>query len=354
MNLVTSRTITALRFPLMACVVLQHTYIINRPIGGHVYVPSGKYPYFDLFEHVVRGELANFAVPLFFFISGYLFFNGGKDFTVEVYKDKIRKRVHSLLIPFLFWNMAFMLYVAAIHVLAHGLLTSKRSFLEMSPSEILNCFWDMNQGLIPLWFIRDLMIVCLITPLIYYLLHHRFSKFILFSIFVLYLSSYFHYLPGVGLRSSFPFILGAWFSINGRDFVMDIRKYVMPLTLATLVCVMIDTYLWSQHISVFAFNRFTQICGVLTIPVWVSYLVERRRTEVGSVLAGSSFFVFVFHMFIIYIPAKLWVYVLPVNGWTAGIALIAIPLIVCFACSGIYLMLKRLMPRFTGFIIGER
>ena len=67
-----------------------------------------------------------------------------------------------------------------------------------------------------------------------------------------------------------------------------------------------------------------------------------------------SFFVFVFHMFIIYIPAKLWVYILPVNGWTATLALVMIPIIVAYMCLGIYRLLNLLMPRMMAVAMGER
>lgn len=102
MNQITSNTITAIRFPLIVAVVLLHTYIIDRPIGGTVFVPAGEYPAFDLFEHLYRGELGNVAVPLYFFISGFLFFYGLKNFDWGKLRKKLGRRVHSLVIPFFF------------------------------------------------------------------------------------------------------------------------------------------------------------------------------------------------------------------------------------------------------------
>lgn len=81
MNNLTSQTITAIRFPMIVCVVLLHTFIIDRPVNGQVFIPSGRYPIFDIFQQLYQNELANVAVPMFFFISGYLFFYGIKKIT---------------------------------------------------------------------------------------------------------------------------------------------------------------------------------------------------------------------------------------------------------------------------------
>ena len=110
MNKLTSQTITTIRFPMMVCVVLLHTFIIDRPIGGEILVPNGKYLIFDIFQQLYQNELANVAVPMFFFISGYLFYCGIKEFQLRIFIEKLRRRVHSLFIPYILWNFYFQTY----------------------------------------------------------------------------------------------------------------------------------------------------------------------------------------------------------------------------------------------------
>ena len=162
------------------------------------------------------------------------------------------------------------------------------------------------------------------------------------------------YLPGLGLRCSYPYMLGAWFSINGKDLVTELQKYLWLLTFFFLSVICVDCVLWSQHLEVFAINRLGQILGVLVMFIWASKAATRNLLPTSRLYSQGSFFVFVFHMFIIYIPAKLWVYVLPVNGWTAAIALITIPLLVGYTCLGIYCLLQRSFPQMTGWMMGER
>lgn len=86
-----SKAISFLRLPLMLIVVISH---VN--IGYHTT------PLYETIYDIV-GQIVQSAVCLFFFISGYLFFyNIQNTFTIRDYKKKLIKRVHSLLIPYLF------------------------------------------------------------------------------------------------------------------------------------------------------------------------------------------------------------------------------------------------------------
>ena len=84
----TSRTINALRFPCAVLVVLIHLF---KP------VPEETFPYgfFRTLEIAFSDGLARIAVPIFFFISGFLFFLSKKSYNIEtseyiseVYDDK--------------------------------------------------------------------------------------------------------------------------------------------------------------------------------------------------------------------------------------------------------------------------
>lgn len=89
-------SITILRFPLIVAIVFIHTFIAGQPnIDGKINVEYGQYPIYDFLDHIVRICLAEVAVPLFFVISGFLFFYQC-DFNRETYYIKLRKRIHLL------------------------------------------------------------------------------------------------------------------------------------------------------------------------------------------------------------------------------------------------------------------
>ena len=96
-----SAAITWLRFPLIFFIILLHCYSVVRMEGTGATYFCTLYP-FSLW-------LGETGVPGFFFISGYLFFLSKKS-----YGQKLKTRVHTLLIPYLLWNgMLLALYLIA-------------------------------------------------------------------------------------------------------------------------------------------------------------------------------------------------------------------------------------------------
>lgn len=89
---VLSKTITFLRFPLIVAVVFIHIEITNVVINGNLLVEKGEFPVYDWLFHVISKEVADIAVPLFFFMSGFLLFYHST-FTGKEYLQKLGKRV---------------------------------------------------------------------------------------------------------------------------------------------------------------------------------------------------------------------------------------------------------------------
>ena len=90
-----SETIGVLRFPLMVCIVLRHIIIWNKE----------KYLLVNEIDHFITETFTLIAVPLFFFMSGFLFFNGVDRFGRSEYFNKLKSRVKRLLIPYLLWGV---------------------------------------------------------------------------------------------------------------------------------------------------------------------------------------------------------------------------------------------------------
>ena len=55
------------------------------------------------------------AVPTFFLISGYYFFLNTR-FTLATYKDKLRKKIRTILLPYLLWNIIAIGRVVALKI----------------------------------------------------------------------------------------------------------------------------------------------------------------------------------------------------------------------------------------------
>ncbi len=91
--------IQRLRFPLAVMVVFIHS-------GNKPFVDSGEW-----IRVMFADVIPAIAVPLFFLISGYLFFRGLERWNWDEWMKKMYRRVHTLLIPYLIWTTLYIAYV---------------------------------------------------------------------------------------------------------------------------------------------------------------------------------------------------------------------------------------------------
>ncbi len=203
-----SQCIDAVRVLFVLILVLFHGFATT--LSGFSFE---DYPITEIFKRFVDTFFCGDSiVAVYFFISGYLFFSG-KDWTSDVYKEKLKRRIKTLLIPYLLWNLlGVCLVVVRLLPVFNIFLTYSGSDLNMSVSNFLSCFWMYDGQLgapsesvgnyeifvqrtcfpinTALWFVRDLMIVVACTPLVYFLLK-RLRMYFIFLLSVLYL--YFSY-----------------------------------------------------------------------------------------------------------------------------------------------------------------
>lgn len=124
---------------------------------------------------LLLATVANVAVPTFFMISGYYFFKGGA-LNREAYAGKLRKRCSTLLVPYMLWNLVPMINIVAGNVYSiifRGKSTEvlQEYFTGLWNGGVWRVWWNITSGTMPydspLWYVRDLMVMCLVSPLIY-------------------------------------------------------------------------------------------------------------------------------------------------------------------------------------------
>ncbi len=130
LNAQSSLRLNLLRFPLIVGVVFVHAYETTVGFsGGSVSIGLNQNNVISEFiRNLISQEIARIAVPIFFLMSGYLFF-AGFVWSKENYLDKVKSRIKTLLIPFLFWNIATLLLIA----LGQSLIVTQRTFFWEKP-----------------------------------------------------------------------------------------------------------------------------------------------------------------------------------------------------------------------------
>ena len=166
-----SQVINTMRFPLITLVVLFHLYPPEEVI-------TSQYTSYNIISTFFSANgIARLAVPTFFLISGYFFYYHLNKWDNSVYTSKIRKRIKTLLTPYLLWNgipIFGIILVRFVIGLKDG--TSLDKIQEFGDSiSWIRVFWDSGELKghpfdVPLWYIRDLMVCSICSPIIYYLI----------------------------------------------------------------------------------------------------------------------------------------------------------------------------------------
>ncbi len=357
-NDILSKTIMFLRFPLIVAVVFIHTNLTDVMINGTLLVDEGQFPIHDLFRHVVTNELARIAVPLFFFISGFLFFYRS-DFSFAVYGMKLKKRIRTLLIPYLFWNIIVFLLLLLTQLFLSSMISGRNKLIsDYNWLDWLNLFWDHREGMpicYQFWFIRDLIFVILCSPAVYYFI--RYGKiFSLIILGVLWMFGLWFKLSGVSITAFFFFSFGAWFSINKRNFAIDFKPILWPATILYMMLLVAGTLLWYDKVTGYSFlYNIGIVVGLVAIIAWTAYGIAKKRLCVSAFLAGSAFFVYAYHGMPIALITKYWVKLFqPASEITMLAGYFLMPLFIVGVGIGVYAGLRKYFPAFTGLITGGR
>lgn len=355
-----SKTISFLRFPLIIAVVFIHTELYNVIINGVNLTEGYRFPIHDILFHIISDEIALIAVPLFFFISGFLFYYRTNIFTRNEYVKKLKKRSKSLLIPYLFWNSTVLFLVFLSQMFLSSMLSgSNKLITDYTFMDWLNIFWNYKEGTpicYQFWFIRDLIIVVLFTPLIYYYI--KFTKIYgIILLGILWIFNIWFNVVSFSIISFFFFSFGAWFSINKRDFTIDFISLRWVLLFIYIVLLILNTLLWYNKITdYYFFNKIGTIVGMIVAIAWTAFGLKNNKIKSNAFLAGSSFFVYAYHGMPIALLIKFYMKITApyINEWSMVFGYILIPFIIVSIGVGIYAILHKLFPSFTALITGGR
>ena len=206
---------------LSTCIRYVNCLAILMVVGIHAKTVNPISSNIDL-NLIVQSLLCNgiyrVSVPLFFLISGILFFKDVINGKID-YRKKIRSRVSTLIVPYLFYSIIiFLLFGCAYSVM--GWLGLMNSSAETSPFQSV-----YNKGIgelfnlviltpIPaqLWFLRDLIALSIISPVILFLLKN--VKFFT-PILLLIWSLGYQITPNLGVRPLISIDGILFFSLGG-------------------------------------------------------------------------------------------------------------------------------------------
>jgi len=265
----------------------------------HMYYTEGEtMQSLGLFESVIGKGLCLVAVPLFYLISGYLFFMKVPNGYYSIF-GKLKKRIRTLLVPYILANTLTFLFYVVLNLLIYkvpliGGVINFRIIDDVVSEGILptlNLVYIDPPVAFQLWFIRDLMVVMLLSPIVYWMFTH-FNKFggiislLLIVLFICY--------GGNGYISAF-----VWFYSGGciAFFRVPIEFETKNRLIALLLC---SIYVCSTLTITFNWipdnlNRYIPFIGIPAL--WLTYdaIIDKNISISCNQFVGYTFFVYLIH-----------------------------------------------------------
>ena len=143
--------------------------IHNSAINQYQIPPDNLTTATSFIRNFFSYNLGAVAVPFFFLVSGIALF---RDYKPSLYKQKLTRRIKTLLIPYLIWNIFGLLFaIAYTYTPLSQLISGREAFTPTIPNILEGIFlYKYNY---PFWFMYALIIFVILTPLFHLLLSRK-------------------------------------------------------------------------------------------------------------------------------------------------------------------------------------
>lgn len=303
--------------------------------------------------------LARCAVPLYFILSGALFF---RDYSNKIYWKKLKSRIFSLLIPFLCWNTIWMLFsIVTSYTPLSALFRGREKFLLTLPN-VLEAIFHYSCNF-PFWFVFELMFFVLISPVFDLLLRNKWVALgTVVGIFVL--DSF-----GIGLPqwlfdsaiSPAHFLLGGiigryYFDFFTKKSSTRLSIYAAATCILFIIVGFFTETGWLPG-AVMAILSYPVVFNILmtlgALGLWfaVDPIIEKRKPRH---IYRTSFFVYAMHINVSAVVARLCYMVLPRWEGFAIVNFLLTTVVTLVLIDLIYRLLERFFPWLLILLSGKR
>lgn len=305
----------------------------------------------SVLHKILAGTIGQVGVPFFFLQSGYWMFRFDIfEVKSDILKRKLKKKITSLVVPFLLWNtfgLLFFLIATRITV-----ISSMINGGQVVPITLRNIFGGifLHQYYIVFWFMQDLIVVTALSPVLKRLLRNRYltcaAILILLILSVRNISA-----PVCQTSSLLLFLMGGalsvycrqyWETFNGNDCA---------------------TGIYLALFLIFAAFRWFSLPVLSTISVIVSPILFWKTCDLLTLLhvfdheplwfCKQSFFLYAAHDFPVETLSAILSKVSDHMAWVS-ISYIVTPLIVLALLYVVAKLLSQRLPKVYQLLCGGR
>lgn len=312
----------------------------------------------DRVQDFVSGMMGRCAVPLFYVISGYLFFLRVPEGMKSIY-GKMRKRVGTLVVPYIIGCLFFVgfgVLMAVLPGVSKYMNSSLMPLFSKPIGEILrSIFYDADNGApcaFQLWFLRDLILIVATSPLWYLCLKHLKWGFVA----VVFVLTYFD-VPHVPFYSLFWFVLGgqltkAKIEMGGVSGRIKVAIFGLFLIISIVQLLSPDMLEWNLLRIPIIMLGIIGIWGLYDAFVEKKFCLSHHKWL--GIACQFTFFIYLFHEPTLNIVRKLIVVVLGNNelGYLTSYLISPWIFTVCAVFTG--LLFRKYLPRVYDVCTGGR
>lgn len=307
-----------------------------------------------ILQNIISGSIGRCAVPLFYMISGYLFFlHTEKGITCII--RKIKKRVRTLLIPFIIACLFFPSFYLLLEIIPGtnqfiNAQSFSNNFQQPLTNILLSLFYKASGSTQPwafqLWFLRDLIIIVAISPLLFYIKQKIRKELIIIILFLLHFTN-------IGI---FPYTSCFWFML-GDTYLLKLNQLKIQWILPLFICTSLVEvnfmpnlpYLLSMLITIMGVACIWNIYDIIVHPTFK--LADHTFLKL---LSGYTFFIYLYHEPSLNIIRKIMVVICGQNSFGFAVSYLISPWIFAICAVAIGFILKKTLPHFYSIIVGGR
>ena len=312
-----------------------------------IHIPKCETGSVAIMYKILPDGLLGSAVMMFFAISGYLI--AGHVDEKGWWGHECRKRIRTLLVPYVVLNLFYFLVMAAYHCAGAG--ASEFSF---SVRGILAAEGVIGGNPIigPLWYVRCLLLAVLTLPLFMPVI--RCGKGMAFGLCLLI------YLGSIALKGHGGFIFGNVYRLHGISFFLlgvTLRRYGIPNLSKKLGYVAM-----ALAFSLALTMTLVEACVITKVAYWlvkpvavVAMWILIPSAPWSKLLTANTFEVYVLHYMIVH-PSWLIFEKLGIYDKVFGslITYFLFPVLIFAAIVFFAELMKRHLPKFAAIVFGGR
>lgn len=292
------------------------------------------------YNKIIQGSMSiitEIAVPFFFMVSGLFFFKKTYDNRVE-YMQMLRKKVKTLITPFVIWNIYGLLFI-----ILYDINRLDKPFVSLIYDL---CLSNWNG---PLWYIRDLIILMIISPLYSWI--YKINSKILYCFIIIVLL--FIWMPVssnlLSSESILFFFIGGIFSKNINIVNYKINKKMLLVFILIWGVLSFNTYTNNNLLL----HKINILCGIIAFWGILDSITNNFQQKIIH-LSKYSFIIYVMHAYIVKSIKNIVAYFYWGNEFVALLTYILLPIVTTILIIYISRLWFKIAPKFYYFATGNR